>query len=131
MCVIHKLILIATCLFSSFNDNIVLMIILSYHMIFFHYSLIHLFWNYFFSRIFVPRTPCILRRTTILADRVISVSQAAHRRPSFLSTYSFGQKDRRETIDTTASQAVREEKEREDDLETVLDTSRTSRNCYF
>ncbi|KAK3767245.1 hypothetical protein RRG08_018112 [Elysia crispata] len=49
--------------------------------------------------------------------------EAAHRRPSFLSTYSFGQKDRRETIDTTASQAVREEKEREDDLETVLDTS--------
>ncbi|RUS83338.1 hypothetical protein EGW08_008885 [Elysia chlorotica] len=51
-------------------------------------------------------------------------SEAAPRRPSFLSTYSFGQsKDRRETIDTTASLAITAEKEREDDLETVLDTS--------
>ncbi|GFS13189.1 leucine-rich repeat-containing protein 74B-like [Elysia marginata] len=51
-------------------------------------------------------------------------SEVTQRRPSFLSTYSFGgAKDRRGTIDLATGQLITTEKEREDDLETVLDTS--------
>ncbi|GFN95024.1 leucine-rich repeat-containing protein 74b-like, partial [Plakobranchus ocellatus] len=50
-------------------------------------------------------------------------SGVASRRPSFLDAYSFGGKSRRETLDGTGGFDLGQEREREDDLETVLDTT--------